>query len=84
MTDLIGGQIAVLFDVLAPAGLPASMTDALSREFQRAVAEADIQEELKELSAAPVGSSPEALTAHMKSELAKWSVVIKSIGLKIE
>lgn len=70
--------------IFGPAGVPKNVADALSREFQRAVAEPDVQEKLKELSAIPVGSSPEALTAHVKAEIDKWGPVIKSIGLKLE
>jgi tripartite-type tricarboxylate transporter receptor subunit TctC len=30
------------------------------------------------------GSSPEALEKLLKSEIAKWSAVIKSVGIKID
>lgn len=129
MSDLVGGQIPILFDVLTgaashirsgsaraiavttatrspsfpnvptmaeaglpgfetytwnaifgPAGMPRGIVDMLSREFQRAVAEPDVQEKLKDLSANPIGSTPEALTAQVKAELDKWGPVIKSIG----
>lgn len=66
--------------VFGPAGVPRNVVDQLSREFQRAVNEPDVQEKLKELSANPVGSTPEALANQVKSELAKWGPVIKSIG----
>lgn len=129
MTDLVGGHIPILFDVLSgaashiragsvralavttgkrspsfpnvptmseagvpgyetytwnavfgPAGLPPSITEALSRDLQAVVAEPDVQTRLKEISAVPVGSSPEALAALVKSELSKWGPIIKSIG----
>lgn len=66
--------------VFGPAGVPHGVVDVLSREFQRAVREPDVQEKLKELSANPAGTSPEALAAQVTSELAKWGPVIKSIG----
>jgi tripartite-type tricarboxylate transporter receptor subunit TctC len=133
MTDLISGQIPILFDVLTgaashirngtvraigvttatrstsfpnvptiteaglsgyetytwnavfgPAGMSQGVVESLSKEFQKAVAEPDIQEKLRELSANPVGTNPEALTTHVKSELKKWGAVIKSIDLKLE
>lgn len=70
--------------IFGPAGIPRGVVDALSREFQKAVAEPDVQEKLRELSANPVGSTPEALATHVKSEIDKWGPVIKSIGLKLE
>ena len=66
--------------VFGPAGLPRGVVDILSREFQRAVQETDVQEKLKELSANPVGTTPEGLANQVTSELAKWGPVIKSIG----
>lgn len=66
--------------VFGPAGLPPAVVEQLSREFQRAVNEPDVKERLKELSANPVGTSPEGLATQVQSELAKWGPVIKSIG----
>jgi tripartite-type tricarboxylate transporter receptor subunit TctC len=66
--------------VFGPAGMPRATVDLFSREFQRAVSDPEVQEKLKELSANPIGSTPEALTAQVKAELDKWGPVIKSIG----
>lgn len=66
--------------VFGPAGLPRPMVDQLSRELQAVVAQPEVQARLKELSATPVGSTPEVLATLVKSELDKWGPVIKSIG----
>lgn len=66
--------------VFGPAGMPKPMVEALSRELQAVVALPDVQAKLKELSATPVGSSPEVLASLVKSELAKWGPVIQSMG----
>ncbi len=68
--------------VFGPAGVSRPVIDLLSREFQRAVAEPDVQDKLRELSANPIGSTPEVLAAQVNSELQKWAPVIRSIGLK--
>lgn len=70
--------------VFGPAGVPAGVASALSREFQKAVADQEVREKLKEISAIPIGSTPEALTSHVTSELEKWGPVIKAIDLKLE
>lgn len=70
--------------IFGPAGMSPAVAAALAKEFQRAVAEPDVQEKFKELSAIPVGSTPEALAAHVKAELDKWGPVIKAIDLKLE
>jgi tripartite-type tricarboxylate transporter receptor subunit TctC len=133
MTDLIGGSIPVLFDVLtgaaahikggrakalavttpqrspsfpdvptvaesglkgyetytwnaifAPAGVPTAVAEALSKEFQRAALDPELQEKFKELSAIPVGSTPEGLSSHVKSELDKWGPIVKNLNLKLD
>lgn len=70
--------------IFGPAGMPTAVAAAWAREFQRAVAEPEIQEKLKELSATPVGSTPDSLAAHVKAELDKWGPMIKTLGLKLE
>ena len=44
------------------------------------VALPEVQAKQKDLSAVPVGSTPEVLDALVKSELVKWGAVIKSVG----
>lgn len=129
MSDLIGGQIPLLFDVLSgaashiragtarpiavtlaqrvpsfpdvptmaeaglpafetytwngifgPAGMQRGLVDLLSKELVAVVALPEVQAKLKELSAAPVGSTPEVLAALVKSDLDKMGALIKSIG----
>ena len=66
--------------VFGPAKLPQPMVDTLTRELQAVVALPEVQAKLKEISANPVGSSPEALATLVKAENDKWGPVIKSIG----
>lgn len=66
--------------IFGPAGMPRPLVELLSRELQAVVADAEVQEKFKDISANPVGSTPEALTAQVKSELDKWGPIIKSIG----
>lgn len=66
--------------VFGPAGMSRPMVETLSRELQAVIAMPDVQTKLKDLSATPVGSSPEMLASLVKSELAKWGPVIQSMG----
>jgi tripartite-type tricarboxylate transporter receptor subunit TctC len=54
--------------------------DQLSKELVAVVQLPEVQAKLKELSAAPVGSTPEVLAALVKSDLDKMGSLIKSIG----
>lgn len=136
MTDLVGGQIPILFDVLtgaagfimsdsvrplavttkerspafpdvptvaesgveglgdyetytwnaifAPAGLPQPVVDLLSKELAAVLEDPETRAKLVELSANPVGSTPEELADLVKSENAKWSEVISSAGIVMQ
>jgi tripartite-type tricarboxylate transporter receptor subunit TctC len=60
--------------------MPRGVVDLLSKELVAVVASPEVQAKLKELSAAPVGSTPEVLGALVKSDLDKMGALIKSIG----
>lgn len=66
--------------IFGPAKLPRPMVDELSHALQAVVAMPDVQARLKELSATPVGSTPETLATLVKTETDKWRAVIQSIG----
>ena len=66
--------------IFGPAGLPKATTEALSRELQAVIALPEVQAKLKELSATPVGSSPEVLAKLVASEKGKWRPVIQAMG----
>jgi tripartite-type tricarboxylate transporter receptor subunit TctC len=68
--------------VFGPKGLPVPMVDRLAAELRQIVAEPEIRERFRDLSAVPVGSSPAELAAQVTAELAKWTPVVQSAGLK--
>ena len=67
-----------------PSGTPKPIIAALNKELARIVRLPDIDEKLRLMSAEPVGGTPEQLDAFVKSELAKWDKVIKSLNLRID
>ena len=70
--------------VVAPAGTPKDIVDALNRLIVKGLAQADVKAKLATMSYVPVGDSPEECTAFFKAEMAKWSKVITDAGLKAE
>jgi tripartite-type tricarboxylate transporter receptor subunit TctC len=44
----------------------------------------DVRERIEADGADPVGGSPEAFAAHIRSEHAKWSKVVKVSGAKVD
>jgi len=69
---------------LAPAGTPRPVIDRLSQEAHKAVTETDIKGKFGEIGIEPVGGTPEATSKFLADEIAKWSKVITTAGVKAE
>ncbi len=72
------------FGVLAPAGTPREIVTKLNQEIVRILALPEIKERLSGQGAEPVGNSPEQFAAHIKTEIAKWSDVVKASGAQVD
>jgi len=70
--------------LFVPAGTPKDIVAQLNRMVAGVVTSPDIKEKLAALGIEPVASSPDAADAFVKSEMAKWSKVIKAAGIKAE
>jgi tripartite-type tricarboxylate transporter receptor subunit TctC len=66
--------------ILVPAGTPAPVIAKLNAAFVKALQFPDVVARLSIDGAAPVGNSPAAFGAYIKSELAKWGKVVKASG----
>jgi len=68
----------------APAGTPKEIVAKLNAASLKALADPEVSSRLKDLSATPVGSTPEELAAHVKTELAKWAPVVRDSGASLD
>ena len=83
-SGLPGFDISTWFGIFAPAGTPKAAIDRLHAEFTKALAAPDVREKMPNLGAEPVGSSPEAFAAYIRSEADKYAKVIKASGAKVD
>ena len=79
-----GFEVTAWYAVYAPARTPRNVVDTLSKAIARGLGSGEAREKLASLNAVTIGSTPEELTTHMRSELARWSKVIKTAGVKAE
>ena len=79
-----GQESELLIGFVAPAGTPQQIIDALQRQVVRIVALPDVKQRLDTLGFTPVGSTPEAYAAQIRSDLDTWSQVVKDLGMKVE
>jgi tripartite-type tricarboxylate transporter receptor subunit TctC len=69
---------------LAPAGTPAAIIARLSQEANKAVNDPEIRNRFNEIGIEPVGGTPEQTSKFLADEIAKWSKVITTAGVKAE
>ena len=81
---LPGFEVAAWFGVFAPASTPKPVVDKLSTEIRAAVTSPDVRKRLVDLGAEPLGSTPEAFSAFVTSEYAKWGKLIKEAGIRAQ
>ncbi len=72
----------VLF--LAPAGTPREIVNRMSAEVAKAIGTGDIASRFQSLGIDPVGGTPEQAAKFLDDEIAKWSKVITTAGVKAE
>lgn len=70
--------------LFVPAKTPPEIVRKISADTTAALTEPAIKDRLAANGYVAEGSSPEALEKLLKSEIAKWSAVIKSVGIKID
>ena len=69
---------------LAPAGTPREIISRLSQEADKAVNSPEIKGRFNEIGIEPVGGTPEQTSKFLADEIAKWSKVITTAGVKAE
>jgi tripartite-type tricarboxylate transporter receptor subunit TctC len=81
---LPGFEIVSWFGLLAPAGTPAAIVARLNAETNKALARQDVQQTLGAQGLEVAPGTPEQFAAHIKSEIAKFTKVAKTAGIKAE
>jgi len=80
-------EITVWFGMWAPKGTPRPVIDTLSGALQAALKDPDVGNRLAAAGAETVSSErarPEALRAHLKSEIDRWTPIIKKAGVSAD
>lgn len=81
---LPGFEVAVWHGLYAPKGTPKPVIDKVEAALQVALKDPVVKQRFADLGTEPVSAdraTPEALRAFLKSEIAKWSPIIKKAGV---
>ncbi len=86
--DEVGGGgdtlIPTFFGFAAPAGTPPAVIAKLNAEMKRALAAPDVAERLVGAGLVPVGSTPDVMASTVRADIARFSALVKAIGIKPE
>ncbi|MCC6534746.1 MAG: tripartite tricarboxylate transporter substrate binding protein [Burkholderiales bacterium] len=81
---LPGYEVSGWYGFYAPARTPAEIIRRLQAEAARALSLTDVKDKLAVAGNEPIGSSPEAFAAFVRTEIAKWTKVVKETGMRID
>jgi len=73
-----------IIGVIAPAGVPKELLRKAGADIGQAVRSPDLSARMASFGMEPVGSTPEEYDALIRSEIDKWSRVVRTAGIKLE
>lgn len=79
-----GYDVIPWFGIAAPAGTPRPVIERLHAEFVKALRHPDIVKRLAEVGVDVVANTPEEFGAMIRSETARWGVVVKASGARVD
>jgi tripartite-type tricarboxylate transporter receptor subunit TctC len=79
---LPGFEAATWFALVAPAGTPREIVRRLNTEVTQLVTQPDVRQRFADLGMSIDAGTPDALDAYIKSEMLKWSKVIKEADIR--
>jgi tripartite-type tricarboxylate transporter receptor subunit TctC len=82
---LPGFEATVWHGILGPAGLPPEIVAAANRIFNAIMAEQTVRDAVQRNQAAEVvGGTPEQFGAFIHAEIARWTPLVRGLGLRAE
>jgi tripartite-type tricarboxylate transporter receptor subunit TctC len=83
-SGLPGYEMTPWYGLTVPKGTPQAIIERLNTTIITGLQTRDMQERMARVGYEPEGSTPAQLAAHIKAELARYAVLIKTIGFKEE
>jgi tripartite-type tricarboxylate transporter receptor subunit TctC len=83
-SGLPGFEALTMTAVFAPAKTPAPVINRLNQEIVRTLNQPEAKEKFLNIGVEVAASSPQALAATVKSEVAKWGKLISDLGIRPE
>ena len=79
-----GFEAGGFLGLVAPAGTPQAVIQALNAAAQKSLALPEVRDRLLALASPPVGGPPEQFASYIKRDIDKWARVIRAANIKPE
>ena len=79
-----GFEAGGFLGLVAPAGTPPAVIEALNAAAQKTLAPPEVRDRLLALASPPAGGTPEQFASHIQREIDKWARVIRAANIKPE
>ncbi len=79
-----GFEVGTWYGLMSPAKTPPAIVRAINAAMVKALQDPELRTRLARYDVEPRGSTPEEYAAFLRSELERWTKVIRSAGLKLE
>jgi tripartite-type tricarboxylate transporter receptor subunit TctC len=76
--------VTVWYGILATGGTPKAVVQEINRAIVAALQSPDVHQQLTSLGLEPVGDTPEAFSAKVRSEMKQWGDVVRKAGIRPE
>ncbi len=81
---LPGFDSAAWYAIVAPPKTPQSVVTAVNAAVNEALRQPDVIKRLADLSAEPLGGSPQDMRAYLQQDIARWNKVIEAAHVRLE
>ncbi len=81
---LPGFRVLAWFAFFAPAATPNDIVRKINADAQAIIKRPDFQSRAQKDNLEPVGGTPEDLAAQLRTDIAMWDKVVKTLNLKVE
>lgn len=83
-TVLPGFDLIAWAEIFAPAGTPPEIVNTLAREVEKSIAKPELKKQFTTLGIDVFWAGPEQFQKYVKTELEKWTAMIKEAGIEPE
>ena len=82
---LKGFELVAWQGVVAPAGTPRGILDALAAQIAKLLTDPATRDRFAAIAIEPLpGSTPDSFSAHIKNEIDRWAIIVKNSGAEPE